>query len=76
MWSARFWKDAVERAVKTAAQAAVGFFVGLQVTDEFDWQTWAIGLGVAVAASFVTSLLSSLAGNSQTASMVDGGTSK
>jgi hypothetical protein len=62
--------DAVERAVKTAAQTAVGLFVGLQATTGQDWQTFFIGLGVATGLSFVTSILSSLAGSSNSASAV------
>jgi hypothetical protein len=73
MWTAAFWKDAVERAVKTAAQTAVGLFAALNVAGDVDWAAWAIGLGVAVVLSFVTSLASSLAGNNTSASLVDGG---
>jgi hypothetical protein len=70
MWSKAFWKDAIERGVKTAAQVAVGLLVGLNVTTGFDWSTFLIGLGVATGLSFVTSLLSSLAGSSDSASVV------
>jgi Putative lactococcus lactis phage r1t holin len=70
MWTAKFWKDAVERAVKTAAQVAGGLLVGLQVTTGFDWQTFLVGLGVATGLSFVTSLLSSLSGSPDSASLV------
>jgi hypothetical protein len=70
MWTAAFWKDAFERAIKTAAQVAVGLLVGLNATTGFDWETFLIGLGISVGLSFVTSLLSSLAGSSDSASAV------
>jgi Putative lactococcus lactis phage r1t holin len=70
MWTKAFWKDALERAIKTAAQVAVGLVTALNVTTGFDWQTFFVGLGVAVGLSFVTSLLSSLAGSPENASLV------
>jgi len=70
MWTAKFWKDAIERAIKTAAQVAVGLVTALNVTTGFDWQTFLVGLGVSVGLSFVTSLLSSLAGSPTDASLV------
>jgi len=70
MWSKAFWKDAVERAVKTAAQVAVGLVTALNVTTGFDWQTFLVGLGIATGLSFVTSILSSLAGSPNSASVV------
>jgi len=70
MWTAKFWKDALERAIKTAAQVAVGLVTALNVTTGFDWQTFLVGLGVSVGLSFVTSLLSSLAGSPTDASLV------
>lgn len=59
MFSATFWKDAFERAVKTAAQAVVG---GLALGEGFnafdvDWQ---LGGGFALA-GFVLSVLTSVA---------------
>ncbi len=71
MWTKQFWKDAVERAVKTAAQVAVGLLVGLNVTTGFEWDTFLLGLGVATGLSFATSLLSSLAGSPTSASLVE-----
>jgi hypothetical protein len=72
MWTARFWHDAAERAVKSAAQAVV-LYVGADVTLGA-WQAgWATAGGVALAAA-VLSLLSSLAssrvGDSASASLV------
>lgn len=76
MLSKQFWADALERAVKTAAQTAAGLLVGLPATVGFDWATFGITLAIATGLSFVTSVLSSLAGSSSTASLVDGGTSR
>lgn len=71
MWTKKFWKDAIERAVKTAAQTALGLFVGLSATVGFDWAAFLTGLAIATGLSFVTSLLSSLAGSSTSASAIE-----
>jgi hypothetical protein len=73
VWTAQFWKDTAERAIKTAAQAALGVFTALSVASVqggFDWGAWAAGLGLTVALSFVTSILSSFVGAKGTASVV------
>lgn len=59
MWTASFWKQAAERAIKTAAQVALAFFV-VGTTDllSVDWQAVASGVGVAVIASLLTSVAS------------------
>lgn len=59
MWTAVFWKQAAERAVKTAAQAALAFFiVGQTVFTEVDWAVVGGGAAVAAIASVLTSLAS------------------
>ena len=58
MFSLSFWRDAIERSVKTAAQAVVlglGFAEGFNAFD-IDWQ---LALGFA-AGGAVLSLLTSL----------------
>lgn len=57
LWTANFWKLAGERAVKTAAQVGLAFFVVGQ-TDllSVDWQAVLSGVGVAVIASVLTSI--------------------
>lgn len=70
MWTKAFWKDAIERGVKTAAQVAVGLLVGLSIGEGFDWQTFLISFGTTVGLSFVTSILSSLVGSPNNASLV------
>lgn len=58
MWDVLFWKDAAERAVKTAAQSALAFFVvGKTAFGELDWAA----VGGAAAVGAVASLLSSIA---------------
>lgn len=57
MWSKSFWRQAAERALKSAAQAVVG----LWPLDRFDvlQADWRLALGVA-AGAIVLSLLSSI----------------
>lgn len=73
MWTLGFWKESLERAVKTAAQAAVAFFVvGETGVADVDWQT--VG-GVAVIAALVsvlTSLASAPFGQPDSPSLVRG----
>ena len=59
MWSLAFWQKAAERAIKTAAQVALAFFV-VGTTDLFsvEWQAVLSGVGVAVIASLLTSIAS------------------
>jgi hypothetical protein len=71
MWTATFWKDAAERAIKTAAQTLLGVIAGLQVTTGMDWETTLIAAGIATGLSVLTSLLSSLSGTSSSASVVE-----
>lgn len=71
MWSMNFWKDAAERAIKTGAQVLLGAIVGLNAVDEFDWAAVGITTGVAVAASLLTSIVSSRVGSPADASLVN-----
>lgn len=59
MFTRRFWLDAVERGVRTAAQGVlVAWGVGDGVLDAFTLD-WKLGAGVA-AGGFVSSVLTSL----------------
>ena len=74
MFTAKFWKDAAERAVKSAAQGVLVLFTGDQVFNA--WHAdWATAGGVAAGAavlSLLTSLVSTrLGGDSTSASAVD-----
>ena len=73
MFTKQFWKDAAERAVKTAAQAAV-VVVGADVANvfELDWNEMA-GLSIGAALlSVLTSIASEPFGEKGTASLVGG----
>ena len=72
MWTARFWKDASERALKSAAQAVLLYVGGDQVLNAWtvDWpQAGAIAGGAALL-SVLTSIVSSKVGDSSSASLV------
>jgi len=71
MWTTSFWKSAVERAVKTAAQVTVAF-LGADVVNAFsvDYQRVAgIALGAAVV-SILTSVASAGVGPENSPSLV------
>lgn len=73
MFSARFWKDAAERAVKSAAQAIIIVFTGDQLFNAWnaDWkQAGGVALGAAVL-SILMSLVSSQLGDDTSASAVN-----
>lgn len=71
MWTVSFWRQAIERAVKTAAQAGLAFFVVGQ-TDllSLDWAVVASGVGVATIASLLTSIASAPFGPVDSPSLV------
>lgn len=73
MFQLSFWKDAAERALKTAAQALLlAFGATTGPVNLYEWD-WAVG-GGAAAAGAVISLLTSIAsapfGNRGDASLV------
>lgn len=71
MWTAGFWRGAVERAVKTAAQAGLAFFVvGETGIADVDWATVGGVAAVAAVASVLTSLVSAPFGPAGTPSLV------
>lgn len=71
MWTTTFWRETAERAIKTAAQAALAFFVvGQTVFQEIDWAVVAGGTAVAAVASVLTSLASSPFGPVDSPSLV------
>lgn len=69
MWSKAFWRDAAERAVKTAAQSALGVLTATSV-DAIDWAGGVSVVAVATAASVLTSIVSSGRGDTDSASLV------
>ena len=71
MWTAKFWRQALERAVKTGAQAALAFFiVGTTVFSDVDWAAVAGGTAIAMIASVLTSLASAPFGPEDSPSLV------
>lgn len=75
MFSKQWWKDATERAAKTAAQAVLLFWAvgdGLLNAWTADWQgAGGVAVGGAVL-SYLTSLASILRGSPDSASAVKG----
>lgn len=70
MWTASFWKDAGERAVKTFAQALLATMtVGTSIV-EIDWAQGAGIPATAAAMSILTSIGSSGVGDKGTAGLV------
>lgn len=68
VWTAQFWRDTAERAMKTAVQALIALFgVGMTVLD-LDWPKALAGVGTMVLLSVLTSLASTLRGDPYTAS--------
>jgi len=69
IWTVEFWKDAAERAVKTAAQTTAA---SVLVTNVPVWDIdWTAGVGIVATAtigSVLTSILSSGIGTPGTAS--------
>lgn len=73
MWTTGFWRETVERAIKTAAQAALAFFiVGETGIADVDWATVGGVAAVAAIASVLTSLASAPFGPARAPSLVRG----
>ena len=74
MWTVGFWKQTAERAIKSAAQAALAFFiVGQTIFTEVDWAVVAGGTAIAAIASVLTSLASAPFGQPDSPSLVKDG---
>lgn len=72
MFTLAFWKDAIERAVKTAAQTAVALIgTGMVGILDVDWVQVASVSAVAALLSVLTSIGSGTVGD-HTASLVRG----
>lgn len=67
LFSYSFWRDAVERAIKSAAQALVGLFAATQVFNVFEVtsEQWLAYLSTALVAAGL-SLLTSIGSNAVT----------
>lgn len=66
MWTLTFWRQALERALKTGAQVAAALLgvAGLGILD-VDWQSVGSVVALAVVASFVTSIATSEVGSAK-----------
>ena len=74
MWTVDFWRQTAERAIKTAAQAGLAFFiVGQTDLMQFDWKVLISGVGVATIASILTSIASNPFGPVDSPSLVNNG---
>lgn len=71
IWTGVFWKDAVERCLKTAAQvfATVLLAAGTGLLDT-DWKAAASAAGMAAVISLVTSVGSNVVNPTGTASLL------
>lgn len=71
MWSLGFWKQTAERALRTAAQVALSFWVvGQTGVLDVDWQQFASVTGLAALASVAMSIVGSGVNDPETPSMV------
>lgn len=71
MFTKLFWKDAVERAIKTAAQAAVALLTsGVTGIVDVDWMNVLSVSALAFVTSVLTSLISANTGDKGTAGLV------
>ncbi|MDK9343241.1 holin [Propionibacterium freudenreichii] len=56
IWTLAFWKGAGERAIKTAAQTAVGLMGTSALIQQVPWAVVASGTAFAVILSLITSI--------------------
>ena len=74
MFTASFWMEATERAIRTAAQSLAGALTaGFVVTDAAQWEAALIAAGVAALLSYLMSIAASKVGNPESPSFVDEG---
>jgi hypothetical protein len=72
MYTIKFWKDASERAVRTAAQVLVGFF-GANTFGilEVDWAQAGSVAALAALTSLLMSVASTGVGNPESPSLIE-----
>jgi len=71
LYTATFWKDAFERAAKTAVQVVIGFFVAGVTVLDLAWDDALAVAGTAAVLSLLTSFVSAPINEKGTASLVD-----
>ena len=67
----QFWKDTLERAIKTAAQSALAMLGTHALVESVNWITVASVVVMATVCSLLTSVASYNAGDVGTASLVN-----
>lgn len=70
MFTAQFWKQAGERALKTFAQAFVATGIVVGATGK-EWQSALLAAAIAAGLSVVTSVASSSVGEKDSPSLLD-----
>ncbi|MGH3388940.1 MAG: holin [Actinomadura sp.] len=71
MFTANFWRDAIERAIRTAAQALIGILgAGATGLLDIDWPAALSAAGLAALLSLLTSIVASGVGTKGTAALV------
>ncbi|GAB3135735.1 hypothetical protein GCM10027289_29890 [Tsukamurella serpentis] len=68
MFTKKFWRDATERAIKTAAQSAIGVFAADVTVLSLNWPAAGAVVGTATLLSYLTSIVSSGVGDRESAS--------
>lgn len=77
MFTLEFWKDALERAIRTAAQALVASWAtGVTGVLEVNWIQAASVAGLAALTSILMSLAATGRGNPDSASLIEGSDKK
>lgn len=71
VFTRKFWADAAERAIKTAAQSGIGVFVADVTVLSVDWEVAGAVVGTATLVSLLTSVASANLGQPGTASVVE-----
>lgn len=74
MFTAAFWREAIERAIKTAAQSIATFFTIGEATNlyEMDWRLILSSAAVGAGYSVLTSIASAPLGRKESPSLVQG----
>lgn len=70
IFTATFWKDALERVISTAAQAAIGAWGATAVIQDVDWRIIGGTAAAAAVLSLVKAVAASGTGRSDSASFV------
>jgi hypothetical protein len=75
MWTAAFWKDTAERAIRTFAQVTIPTVAAATTAGSLgavDWTSAAIIVGGSVILSVLTSMLGAFRGSPESASLLKG----